>query len=138
MGVRTKIIFWSDETCVDENTCARYNPKNDRKYYHKSTQKDSVSEVLKKPIKQRTPGIMAHIPLCSANGGVLLKHHFTQMKETMAAEYYCNVLESDVLPKIEGMLPEGAHFWWQHYLASSHAAQHAKQFLATKNLTTLP
>ena len=81
---------------------------------------------------------MVHIPLCCANGGVLLKQHFPPTKHTMAEEYYCKVLESDVFPQIEGVLPEGAHFWWQHYLASSHTAQHAKQFFATKNLTTLP
>ena len=75
-GVRTKSIFWSDETWVEENTCARYNPKNDRKCYRKSTQKDSVSEGLKKTIKQGTPGITDHITVCSANDGVLLKPHF--------------------------------------------------------------
>ena len=71
-GMRTKRIFWSDETWVDENTCARYNPQNDRKYYDKSVSKDSVIEELKKPAKQRTPGIMVHITVCSAMWGVLL------------------------------------------------------------------
>ena len=99
--MRAKGIFWSGATWVDENTCARYNPQHDRKYYHKSAQKNSVSEELKKPIKQRT------IAACSANGGVLLKQHFPQKNQTMAAEYYCNILESDVFPRIEGMLPEG-------------------------------
>ena len=47
------------------------------------------------------------------------------------------MLESDVLPKIGGVLLEGEHFWWHHDLASPHTAQHTKQFLATKNLTTL-
>ena len=75
MGVRTKSIFWSGEHRIDEDTFALYTQKNDRKYYRKSTQKDSVSEDPKKPIKQRTPGIMAHITVCSANGGVLLKPH---------------------------------------------------------------
>ena len=68
-GMRAKSIFWSDETWVDENKCARRNPKNDRKYNRKSTQNDSVSGELKKPIKLRTPKEMAHITVCCANGG---------------------------------------------------------------------
>ena len=107
-------------------------------YYRNSTQKDSVSEELKKPLNQRTPGVMAHITACSANGGVLLKPHFLPKNQTMAADYYCNMLESDVFPQIEGVLPEGERFWWQHDLASAHTALQTKQFLATKNITTLP
>ena len=45
--VRAKSILWSGETWVEENTCTRHKPKNDRKYYRKSTQKDSVSGALK-------------------------------------------------------------------------------------------
>ena len=97
-GIRTKSIFRSDENWADENTCARYNQKNDRKYYRKSTQKDSVSEGLKKSIKKGTPGIMAHIRLRSANGGVLLKHHFPPMKQTTDAEYYCKSARIGLLP----------------------------------------
>ena len=67
-GMRTKRVFWSDETWVDENTCARYNPQNDRKYYCKSVSKLSVLEELKKPLKVRTPGVMAHITVSSATG----------------------------------------------------------------------
>ena len=136
--MRAKSIFWPGETWVGENTCARYNPQNDRMYYRKSTQKDSVSEELKKPLKQRTPGVMVHITVCSANGGVLLKPHFLPKNQTMTADYYCNMLESDVFPQIEGMLPEGERFWWHRDVAISHTALQTKQFLATKNLTTTP
>ena len=108
--MRAKGIFWSDETWVDENTCARYNPQNDRMNYHKSTQKDSVSEELKKPLKQRTPGVMVHITVCSANGGVLLKPHFLPKNQTMTADYYCNMLESDSPPQIEGGVARGRAF----------------------------
>ena len=45
--VRTKTTFLPDEIWIDGNTRARRNPKNDRKYYCKSTQKDSASEELK-------------------------------------------------------------------------------------------
>ena len=88
-GMRTKRVFCADETWVDENTCARYNPQNDRKYYHKSVSKDSVIEELRKPIKQRTPGIMVHITVSSAQGGLLLKPHFVPSGTTMTAAYYC-------------------------------------------------
>ena len=54
--MRAKSIFWSDETWVDENTCARYNPQNDRKYGRKSIPKDSVSEELKKAYKAKNAG----------------------------------------------------------------------------------
>ena len=137
-GLRARSIFWSGETWVDENPCARFSPQNDRMYYHKSTQKDSVSEELKKPLKQRTPGVMVHITVCSANGGLLLKPHPLPENQTMAADYYCNMLESDVFPQIEGVLPEGERLWRQHDLASAHTALQTKQFLATKNITTLP
>ena len=69
-GVRIKSILWPDEAWVDGNTCARHSPQNDKHYYRKSTQGDSVSDGPKNPIKRRTPGIMAHIALRGANGGV--------------------------------------------------------------------
>ena len=83
-GVRAISIFWPGGTWVGENTCALYNPQNDRKYYRKSTQEDSVSGELKKPIKRRTPVIMAHIAVCIANGGVLSKPHSPQMETSDA------------------------------------------------------
>ena len=67
-----------------------------------------------------------------------MKPHFTPKNQTMEAEYYCNMLESDVSPQINGMLPECDRFWRQHDLASSHADQKTNQFAATKNIATLP
>ena len=81
---------------------------------------------------------MVRIAVFIANGGVLLKPHFTPKKQTMAAEYYCNMLESNVFPQIEGVLPEGERFWWQRHISSSHTALQTKQFLVTNNITTLP
>ena len=68
-GVRAKRIVRSVDSWVGENACARQNPKNDRKYYRKPTQKDSLPGELKKPINQRTPGLMARVAVRSANGG---------------------------------------------------------------------
>ena len=81
---------------------------------------------------------MAHIAVCGANGGVLLKPHFPHRDQTTAAECYCNALESDVFPKIVGMLPEGEDFRRQQDLAIAHTAQNAKEFSETKNLTAMP
>ena len=39
-GVRAKRAFWSDATWVDEDTCARRNPQNDRTSPHKSVSKE--------------------------------------------------------------------------------------------------
>ena len=48
------------------------------------------------------------------------------------------MIESGVFPKIEGVLPEGEHFWRHHDLASSHTSQNAKQFSGSRNIATLP
>ena len=75
-GMRTKRAFWSDDTWVDENTCARKNPQRDRKYYHTSVTKDSVTEEPREPITLRTPGIMVHITVSAAQGGILFGPSF--------------------------------------------------------------
>ena len=70
-GVRAKRAFWFDETCVDENARAWYNPQNGRELYRKSAIKGSVIEELRGPIEKRTPGAMVHIAVSSALGGLL-------------------------------------------------------------------
>ena len=50
-GMMTKRAFWADETWVDEDTCAWYNPQNDREYYRRSASKGSVIEELREPIR---------------------------------------------------------------------------------------
>ena len=66
-GVRAKRAFRPDETRVDGNARARYNPQNDRKHYHRSVSKDSVIEELRKPIS-----IVIRIAVSSAQGGPAL------------------------------------------------------------------
>ena len=48
-GMRTNQIFWSDETWVDQDSCARYNPQNDRMYFPKDQKKDDNLDKLIKP-----------------------------------------------------------------------------------------
>ena len=81
---------------------------------------------------------MVHIAACRANGGVLLKPHFPHRAQTMAEEYYCNMLDSEAPPETEGMFPRGDHFWRNQDMASSHTVHPTKEFPAAKNLNTLP
>ena len=39
-----------------------------------------------------------------------MKPRSPHLEQTMTEEYYCNVLESGVFPKIEGSLRDGDHF----------------------------
>ena len=79
---------------------------------------------------------MARFAVRSANGGVFPNPRFPHRKQTTTEDYYCNVIESDVFPRIDGAVPGGDHFWRRHDLASSHAAQSSKEFLAINNLDT--
>ena len=69
--MRTKRIFWSGETCVDRDTCRRFNPQNDRMYFPKGTKKDELLGGLRPPPRQPKPGIMARVAASSAQQGAL-------------------------------------------------------------------
>ena len=56
----------------------------------------------------------------------------------MEAEYYCNMLEADVFPKIGGMLPVGEHFRRKQDWDGAHTDQYTREFSGNNNLTTIP
>ena len=85
-----------------------------------------------------TPGIMARIAVRSANGGVLSMPNFLARNQTMAEEYYCDILESGEFPKIGGVVPEGDHSRQQQELDSAHTSRPTRAFSVGKNLTTVP
>ena len=136
-GMRSKRIFWSDETWVDKDTCKRWNPQNDRRYYPKGTAKDAVLDDLRAPLRQRSAGVMVHITVSSARQGVVLKPHFVDPKKTMTAEYYVSMLTTDVFPQISTIVGEGS-FWWQQDLASPHTAKITTAYLAERSVMVAP
>ena len=137
-GMRTKRVLWSDETWVDRDTCARFNPQNERKYYSKGTKKDAVLEDLRKPVRQRTPGIMVHISVTAAGGGAMLKPHFVDPKKKMTADYYTSMLKTDVFPQAAALFPEDEVFYFQQDLASSHTAKATMAYLRNKGVRLAP
>ena len=137
-GMRTYRIFWSDETWVDQDSRARYNPQNERLYFPKSDKKDEHIEELRKPLRQRTPGIMVHITATSASGGALLKPHFVERGKTMTSDYYCSMLQSDVLPQVAVHVPEGEKFFFQQDLAAAHTATRTMDLLAEEGVSLVP
>ena len=137
-GMRTNQIFWSDETWVDQDSCARYNPQNDRMYFPKDQKKDDNLDKLIKPIRQRAPGIMVHITVTSAGGGQVLKPFFVDPGETMTAKYYIRMLKTDTLRQIATIVPPGGKFYFQQDLASPHTAKITKEFLAENDVALAP
>ena len=84
--MRTKRIFWSEETWLDRDTCRRLNPQNDRMYSPKGTKEDDVLGDLRAPLRLRTPGNMARISATSAQRAVLLKPRFAGPEKNVPAE----------------------------------------------------
>ena len=48
-GVRAREIFFPDETWAGQESCARFNPQNERINFDKAAKKDDVVEKLYKP-----------------------------------------------------------------------------------------
>ena len=45
------------------------NPQNERMYFPKAVKKDEVMAGLRKPAKQRAPGLMVHLTVASGGWG---------------------------------------------------------------------
>ena len=59
-------------------------------------------------------------------------------RQTMTANYYATMLETDTFPQIEARAPSSGGFYWQQDLASSHTANATKNFLSERDIKCLP
>ena len=136
--MRTRRIFWSDETWVDRDTCRRFNPQNDRVYFPKGVKKDDMLGDLRAPPRQRAPGIMGRISVSPAQHGVLLNPHHAGPEKTATAEYYNSMLKTDVFSQIAALLQEGEKFWFQPDLTCPPTAELTGAFLDEQGICLAP
>ena len=108
--MQTRETYWSDATWVDRDTCARFNPQNERKYYSKLAKKDEEVGELRKPIRQHAPGVMVRITVTAAEGGTAPKPRSVEPKKRMTAEFYVSMQQTDVMPQVATVAPERERF----------------------------
>ena len=99
-GTQSSRTFWSDETQVGADTCARFSPQNEMLYFFGERKKDIVLGKLAKLRRQRAPGVLIHLTVSAAGGGFAPKPHFVKPSTAVTAATCVDLLRPDVFPQI--------------------------------------
>ena len=134
-AIDPEFIVFSDETwlAADRNHA---NFQNDRKYFDGDVKKDEVMGELLHEQKQRSPGLMFHMAVCAADGGIAIAPHFVPEKTSVDSKYYCGLLEGTTLPRVR-LAMNGRAWWWQQDGASPHTAKATTNFLRDNGVPLL-